>query len=105
MHCKNKEHVTKFKDSAAKDVLNERDSSCNEVVSGDGVAIWEGARVDVERTTATGGSGHRGRGECRTIPIVENRDLSKIFDTCIEPALALVRLNSLAAGWDVVPER
>ena len=105
MYCKNKEHVTLFKDSAAQYVLNERDSSCNEVVGGDGVAVGAGARVDVERTTATGGRGHRGRGECRTIPVVENRDLSKIFDTCIEPALALVRLNSLAAGWDVVPER
>ena len=27
------------------------------------------------------------------------------FDTCIEPALALVRLDSLAAGWNVVPAR
>ena len=85
--------------------MNERDSSCNEVVGGDGVAVRAGARVDVERTTATGGRGHRGWGERGTIPVVENRELSKMFDTCIEPALALVRLHSLAAGWDVVPAR
>ena len=58
----------RFKDSAAQYVLDERDSSCNEVVGGDGVAVRAGARVDVERTTSTGGRGHRGRGERGTIP-------------------------------------
>jgi len=40
---------------SSKDVLNERDSSSDEVVGGDGVPIGAGARVDVEGPATTGG--------------------------------------------------
>jgi len=70
----------------SKDVLNERDCSSDEVVCSDGVTIRARARVDVEGPAATWGRAHWGRGKGWTVP-----------------ALALIGLNPLAAGGDVVP--
>jgi len=39
----------------SKNILNERNSSSDKVVGGDGVAVGARARVDVEGPAATGG--------------------------------------------------
>jgi len=47
----------------SKDVLNKRNSSSDEVVCSDGVAVGARARVDVEWPAATGWRAHRGWGK------------------------------------------